>query len=77
MSCSSQSSAKARPDSSAGLVYLVLHDVDSKPRARGLAAAPHTALYGDLEPLARAVPRRPDDTSAHQAVRPISRFQNS
>ncbi|MFI9776727.1 hypothetical protein ACIHCV_18710 [Streptomyces sp. NPDC051956] len=61
MSRTSQSSAKARPDSSAGPVYFVLHDVDSKPRARELAAAPHSALYGNLEPLARALPRRPGD----------------
>lgn len=45
-----------RPDSSAGPVYFVLHDIDSKPRARELAAALHAALYGDLAPLARAVP---------------------
>lgn len=45
-----------RPDSSAGPVYFVLHDVDSEHRARELAAALHTALYGNLEPLTRAVP---------------------
>ncbi|MGW6414873.1 hypothetical protein [Streptomyces sp. NPDC055055] len=45
-----------RPDSYAGPVYFVLHGVDSEPRARELAAALHAALYGDLEPLARAVP---------------------
>ncbi|MGW8356525.1 hypothetical protein [Streptomyces wedmorensis] len=45
-----------RADSYAGPVYFVLHDVDAEPRARELAAALHAALYGDLEPLARAVP---------------------
>ncbi|MFE6904558.1 hypothetical protein ACFVFJ_48720 [Streptomyces sp. NPDC057717] len=45
-----------RPDSSAGPVDFVLHDVDSEGRARELAAALHAALYGDLEPLTRAVP---------------------
>ncbi|MFF1401044.1 hypothetical protein ACFVZD_45965 [Streptomyces sp. NPDC058287] len=45
-----------RPDSSAGPVYFVLHDVDSEERARELAAALHAALYGDLNLLARAVP---------------------
>ncbi|MFD8887543.1 hypothetical protein ACFV0H_34405 [Streptomyces erythrochromogenes] len=45
-----------RSDSSAGPVYFVLYDVDDEPRARELAAALHAALYGDLEPLARAVP---------------------
>ena len=45
-----------RPDSCAGPVYFVLHDVDSEGRARELAAALHAALYGDVEPLARAVP---------------------
>jgi hypothetical protein len=46
-----------RPDSSAGPVYFVLHDVDNEPRARELAAALHAALYGDLDLLARAVPQ--------------------
>ncbi|WP_420082572.1 hypothetical protein ACN6AT_36625 (plasmid) [Streptomyces sp. JL4002] len=41
-----------RPDSSAGPVYFVLHDVDGEDRARELAAALHAALYGDPEPLA-------------------------
>ncbi|MET7846120.1 hypothetical protein ABZT45_48145 [Streptomyces sp. NPDC005356] len=45
-----------RPDSSAGPVYFVLYDVDGEGRARELAAALHAALYGDLEPLTRAVP---------------------
>ncbi|MFE4777888.1 hypothetical protein [Streptomyces sp. NPDC056713] len=49
-------SREIRPDSSAGPVDVVLHDVDSEGRARELAAALHAALYGDLEPLARAVP---------------------
>ncbi|MFB7931973.1 hypothetical protein ACFC4C_23035 [Streptomyces sp. NPDC056039] len=52
-------SRQIRPDSSAGPVYFVLHDVDSEPRARELAAALHAALYGDLELLARAVPPTP------------------
>ncbi|MGW7201302.1 hypothetical protein [Streptomyces chryseus] len=50
-------SRQIRPDSSAGPVYFVLHDVDSEPRARELAAVLHAALYGDLEPLARAAPQ--------------------
>ncbi|MFF1401021.1 hypothetical protein ACFVZD_45820 [Streptomyces sp. NPDC058287] len=45
-----------RPDSSAGPVDFVLHDVGSELRARELAAALHAALYGDLNPLTRAVP---------------------
>ncbi|MFD7206477.1 hypothetical protein [Streptomyces sp. NPDC059893] len=39
----------------AGPVCFVLYDVDGEGRARELAAALHAALYGDLEPLARAV----------------------
>ncbi|MGW1951014.1 hypothetical protein ACWCRC_43070 [Streptomyces sp. NPDC001940] len=50
-----------RPDSSAGPVDFVLHDVDSERRARELAAALHAALYGDLQPLTRAVPPHPDN----------------
>lgn len=49
-------SREIRPDSAAGPVDFVLHDVDSEGRARELAAALHAALYGDLEPLTRAVP---------------------
>ncbi|MFB6675084.1 hypothetical protein ACFCWG_22255 [Streptomyces sp. NPDC056390] len=49
-------SHEIRPDSSAGPVYFVLHDVDNEPRARELAAALHAALYGDLELLTLAVP---------------------
>ncbi|RFC71046.1 hypothetical protein [Streptomyces sp. AcE210] len=49
-------SKEIRPDSSAGPVCFDLHDVDSEVRARELAAALHAALYGDLEPLTRAVP---------------------
>ncbi|OKK02418.1 hypothetical protein AMK26_22430 [Streptomyces sp. CB03234] len=45
-----------RSDSSAGPVYFVLYDVETEHRARELAAALHAALYGDLEPLTRAVP---------------------
>ncbi|MFF1594264.1 hypothetical protein ACFVY0_40195 [Streptomyces sp. NPDC058286] len=49
-------SRQIRADSSAGPVEFVLHAVDSEGRARELAAALHAALYGDLEPLTRAVP---------------------
>ncbi|MFH8260528.1 hypothetical protein [Streptomyces roseolus] len=45
-----------RSDSSAGPVYFVLYNVETEGRARELAAALHAALYGDLAPLARAVP---------------------
>ncbi|WP_329625849.1 hypothetical protein OG357_38085 (plasmid) [Streptomyces sp. NBC_01255] len=49
-------SRQIRPDSFADPVYVVLYDVDGEGRARELAAALHAAFYGDLEPLARAVP---------------------
>ncbi|UDM05403.1 hypothetical protein [Streptomyces longhuiensis] len=49
-------SGEIRPDSSAGPVTFDLHDVDGEVRARELAAALHAALYGDLQPLTRAVP---------------------
>ncbi|MFB8000389.1 hypothetical protein ACFC4G_47535 [Streptomyces sp. NPDC056002] len=49
-------SGEIRPDSSAGPVYFALYDVDGEVRARELAAALHAALYGDLNPLSRAVP---------------------
>ncbi|MFI9245745.1 hypothetical protein ACIGXF_24910 [Streptomyces sp. NPDC053086] len=39
-----------------GPVYFMMHGVQSEERARELAAAIHAALYGDPEPLARAVP---------------------
>ncbi|MEV0982595.1 hypothetical protein [Streptomyces sp. NPDC049915] len=39
-----------------GPIYFMMHGVGSEERARELAAALHAALYGDLEPLARAVP---------------------
>ncbi|MES4908850.1 hypothetical protein [Streptomyces sp. NPDC000395] len=45
-----------RSDSSAGPVYFVLHDVAEEGRACELAAALHAALYGNLAPLARAMP---------------------
>ena len=45
-----------RSDSSAGPVYFVLHNVAAESRARELAAALHAALYGNLAPLARAMP---------------------
>ncbi|MFF8374462.1 hypothetical protein ACF05W_37525 [Streptomyces lydicus] len=41
-----------RSDSSEGPVYFVLHDVVDESRVRELAAA----LYGNLAPLARAMP---------------------
>jgi hypothetical protein len=44
-----------RPGSSPGPVSFVLHDIGTEPRARELSAALHSALYGDLDPLARAV----------------------
>ncbi|MGW7646900.1 hypothetical protein [Streptomyces bobili] len=47
---------EVRSDAYAGPVYFVLHGVQSEARARELAAALHAALYGDLEPLTRAVP---------------------
>ncbi|WP_329539393.1 hypothetical protein [Streptomyces sp. NBC_01358] len=53
-------SREIRSDSSAGPVYFVLYDVESEPRARELAAVLHTALYGDVEPLAHAVPETSD-----------------
>ncbi|MGW4985735.1 hypothetical protein [Streptomyces mirabilis] len=49
-------SRQIRADSSAGPVYFVQYDVESEQRARDLAAALHAALYGDLDPLARAAP---------------------
>ncbi|MGW2322404.1 hypothetical protein [Streptomyces sp. CG1] len=48
-----------RSDSSAGPVYFVLHDVATEQRARELAAALHAALYGNLAPLAHAMPTAP------------------
>lgn len=42
-----------------GPVYFMMHGVHNEGRARELAAALHAALYGDLEPLARAVPSGP------------------
>jgi hypothetical protein len=49
-------SREIRPDSCAGPVYFVLYNVSTEQRARELAAAQHAALYGELEPLARAMP---------------------
>ncbi len=49
-------SRQIRADSSAGPIYFVLYDVESEQRARDLATALHSALYGDLDPLTRAVP---------------------
>ncbi|MGW2640424.1 hypothetical protein [Streptomyces sp. NPDC001348] len=42
-----------------GPVYFMMHGVRSEERARELAAVLHAALYGDLEPLAHAVPPAP------------------
>ncbi|MFG2358668.1 hypothetical protein [Streptomyces sp. NPDC048521] len=42
-----------------GPVYFMMHGLRNEERARELAAALHAALYGDLEPLARAVPPGP------------------
>ncbi|MEU6971987.1 hypothetical protein AB0A71_30530 [Kitasatospora aureofaciens] len=46
-------------DAYTGPVYFMMHGVRSEERARELAAALHAALYGQLEPLARAVPPVP------------------
>ncbi|TQJ92748.1 hypothetical protein FBY22_3663 [Streptomyces sp. SLBN-31] len=43
-------------DAYAGPVYFMMHGLRSEDRARELAAAFHAALYGDLQPLTRAVP---------------------
>ncbi|MCX4856128.1 hypothetical protein OG426_41055 [Streptomyces canus] len=43
-------------DAYAGPIYFMMHGLSSQERARELAAALHAALYGDLEPLHRAVP---------------------
>ncbi|WP_020124228.1 hypothetical protein [Streptomyces canus] len=43
-------------DAYTGPIYFMMHNVSSEERARDLAAALHAALYGDLEPLNRAVP---------------------
>ncbi|WP_406053900.1 hypothetical protein OG462_43055 [Streptomyces sp. NBC_01077] len=48
-----------RSDSFAGPVYYVLHDIDSEPRARELAAALHAAFYGSPGPLAHTTPHAP------------------
>ncbi|MFJ9847600.1 hypothetical protein ACIRYZ_45730 [Kitasatospora sp. NPDC101155] len=47
---------EVNPDAYTGPVYFMMHGVQSEERARELAAALHAALYGDLEPLASAVP---------------------
>ncbi|WP_269856070.1 hypothetical protein [Streptomyces sp. RPT161] len=46
-------------DAYMGPIYFMMHGVRREERARELAAALHAALYGDLEPLARAVPPAP------------------
>ncbi|MGW2690025.1 hypothetical protein ACWC6I_43615 [Streptomyces sp. NPDC001414] len=43
-------------DAYTGPIYFMMHGVSSEDRARELAAALHAALYGDPEPLNRAVP---------------------
>ncbi|MGC0328016.1 hypothetical protein RKD23_001006 [Streptomyces sp. SAI-170] len=50
---------EADPDAYKGPIYFMMHGVRSEHRARELAAALHAALYGDLEPLSRAVPPTP------------------
>ncbi|MFE5548583.1 hypothetical protein ACFQ71_32825 [Streptomyces sp. NPDC056534] len=50
---------EVRSDSFDGPAYYVLHDVGGEPRARELAAALHTALYGNPSPLIHAVPHAP------------------
>ncbi|MFD8257717.1 hypothetical protein [Streptomyces griseoluteus] len=39
-----------------GPIYFMMHGVRDEERARELAAALHAALYGNVEPLTRAVP---------------------
>lgn len=46
-------------DAYTGPVYFMMHSVRSEERARELAAALHAALYGDLDPLAHAIPPAP------------------
>ncbi|MFC4516426.1 hypothetical protein [Streptomyces ehimensis] len=46
-------------DAYTGPVYFMMHGVRSEVRARELAAALHAALYGDLDPLAHAIPPAP------------------
>ncbi|MGW3661413.1 hypothetical protein ACWD6R_39935 [Streptomyces sp. NPDC005151] len=53
------SSREIYTDAYAGPIYFMLHGVRSEERARELAAALHAAVYGDLEPLTRAVPLPP------------------
>lgn len=48
-------SGEIRPGSGLGPVHYTLNGVKSEDRARELAAALHAALYGDVEPLTRAV----------------------
>ncbi|MEU8695688.1 hypothetical protein [Streptomyces sp. NPDC048665] len=43
-------------DACTGPAYFMMHGVRSEERARELAAAFHAVLYGDLQPLTRAVP---------------------
>ncbi|MFG3208035.1 hypothetical protein [Streptomyces sp. NPDC048192] len=52
-------SREIRPDSSCGPVYFAWYDLEHEHRARELAAALHAALYGNLGPLAQAVPHTP------------------
>ncbi len=47
---------EVRKYASVGPDYVQLNGITSEQRARELAAAVHAALYGDPEPLARAVP---------------------
>ncbi|MGI3222694.1 hypothetical protein ACRJ4B_00450 [Streptomyces sp. GTA36] len=52
-------SGEIHADAIAGPVYLAWHGVQGEDRARELAAALHAALYGDVQPLALAVPTKP------------------
>jgi hypothetical protein len=53
---------QAGADAYKGPIYFMLYDVPSEKRDRALAAAFQAALYGDTEPLRRAVPGAGLDT---------------
>ncbi|MFE5548888.1 hypothetical protein ACFQ71_34385 [Streptomyces sp. NPDC056534] len=55
-----------RSDSFAGPAYYVLHDIVSEPRARELAAALHTALYGNPSPLTTPLSTHPATPQSHR-----------
>ncbi|GGX56070.1 hypothetical protein [Streptomyces fructofermentans] len=46
-------------DAYRGPIYFMMRTTSSEERVRELAAALHAALYGDLDPLDRAVPPTP------------------